>query len=179
MLPDSTCSVEGCERPVSARGWCKSHYARWYKHGDPLHARPSDLERFMKNVAKSGEGCWLWTAILTNGYGKFSDGRRVVKAHRWAYEHLAAPIPDGMDIDHLCRVRNCVNPGHLEAVTHQENVKRGLMPQIMRERHAAVTHCPRGHEYTEQNTYRHTNKKGYVSRSCIICRQTVSRNRIR
>ena len=74
--------------------------------------------------------CWLWEGnIATNSYGlytaNFSGQRQTKRAHRLAYELMVGPIPDGLELDHLCRVRNCVNPAHLEAVTHQENVLRG------------------------------------------------------
>ncbi len=78
-------------------------------------------ERFWANVDKTTT-CWLWTGRLNwRGYGEISVKNKFVKAHRYAYEFLEAPIPEGLEIDHLCRVRNCVNPDHLEAVTHKEN----------------------------------------------------------
>lgn len=90
-------------------------------------------------------GCWFWTGARTStGYGNFMvDGRRWVKAHRWAYERLIGAIPWGLELDHLCRVRHCVNVAHLEPVTHRENGIRGIGPQS-RARH---THCKRGHAY--------------------------------
>lgn len=74
----------------------------------------------------------------------------MVLAHRYAYELLVGPIPEGLHIDHLCRVRLCVNPAHLEAVTCHENNRRSTSPTAV---NAKKTHCPRGHEYTEENTY--------------------------
>ncbi len=83
------------------------------------------------------DSCWLWNHSLTqNGYGRFRDGKMWL-AHRWAYEHFAGPIPEGLQVDHLCRVRNCVNPAHLEAVTASENTVRSDLPQRRR------THCRR------------------------------------
>lgn len=69
--------------------------------------------------------CWLWSGALHNGYGGFfADGQRW-RVHRWSYEFLVGPIPEGLHLDHLCRVRHCVNPAHLEPVTNQENIRRG------------------------------------------------------
>jgi hypothetical protein len=76
--------------------------------------------RFWAKVATDGD-CWLWRAhVMRNGYGYFDKGY----AHRWAYQHMVAEIPEGLELDHLCRVRNCVNPYHLEPVTHAENHRR-------------------------------------------------------
>lgn len=87
-------------------------------------------------------GCWLWTAGTAEGYGRFTLGRRKVPAHRLIYQVLVAPIPDGLEIDHKCRVRCCVNPDHLEPVTHRENVLRGVAPAADL---AKRTHCKNGH----------------------------------
>lgn len=87
------------------------------------------IERFLSKVDKRADGCWHWTAaLMPNGYGYFrvsTPRRRMVYAHRAAYELLVGPIPDGMVIDHLCRNKSCVNPEHLEVVTQGENVRRG------------------------------------------------------
>lgn len=86
----------------------------------------TDWARFIEKVDRSGE-CWIWTAAKKpNGYGQFHAGRTMVRAHRWAYEHLVGPIPADMTLDHLCRVRACVNPAHLEPVTNAENHHRGV-----------------------------------------------------
>lgn len=85
-------------------------------------------ERFWPKVERVEDGCWLWTASLTgDGYGRISLGGKfgpMGLAHRVAYELLVGPIPEGLELDHLCRVRRCVNPEHLEPVTHAENVRR-------------------------------------------------------
>lgn len=165
------CSIDGCDRVVKARGWCSKHYKRWHKYGDPLavlidREAPPD-ERFWAKVDKT-DTCWLWTAYISpDGYGRFDRLRAMGEqsAHRIAYVLLVGPIPDGLELDHLCRVRHCVNPLHLEAVTHAENVRRGRSGAHLGER----THCPRGHEYTRENTYVHRNK-----RSCRECRRAAS-----
>lgn len=151
------CSVEGCDREKFARGFCKFHYQRWSVRGttdDPI--RPTPDQRFWQKVDQSG-GCWLWTAGTTEwGYGSFWTGERRVKAHRWSYEHLVGPIPEGLTLDHLCRNPPCVNPAHLEPVTGAENTRRGG--------NALKTHCPQGHEYDAKNT-RHC----HGSRFCRAC----------
>lgn len=97
------------------------------------------------------DDCWLWTGTVdTPGYGRVQINRRKIGAHRVAYEALVGPIPEGLDLDHLCRNRLCVNPAHLEPVTRRENLLRGNTVPAQR---AARTHCPAGHEYTPENTY--------------------------
>ncbi len=85
--------------------------------------------------------CWLWKGGMTRGYGVYAVWRgnryRNTRAHRVAYELTIGFIPVGLEIDHLCRVRNCVNPAHLEAVTHRENILRGIGPEMLRQRHLA------------------------------------------
>lgn len=121
------CSIVDCERGATRRGWCSKHYDRWRRNGDPeLSLRPTYTfgtveERFWAKVDKSrGEnGCWLWTAgRFTNGYGQFGlTPAHPVQAHRLAYELQVGPIPEGLTIDHLCRVPLCQNAKHMEPVT--------------------------------------------------------------
>lgn len=108
-------------------------------------------------------GCWLWTAYIgPNGYGYINQGnRRPNTAHRVVYEAIKGPVPDGLELDHLCRVRSCANPAHLEPVTSAENTRRGLAGANNR----AKTHCPKGHPFSGDNLYIYPNGR----RGCNAC----------
>lgn len=131
----------------------------------------AERDRFWAKVDQSGD-CWLWTAATSaKGYGQFraSRGASQVAAHRYAYMDLVGPIPDGLALDHLCRVRNCVNPAHLEPVTTAENNLRSLpyRPPSIRSK---KTHCVNGHEFTPENTVQRTRPNGRVNRDCRTCK---------
>jgi HNH endonuclease len=120
------------------------------------------MERFWNKVDKSGD-CWLWTGYVTpQGYGMFRLNGLASRAHRVAYELVNGPIPEGLVVDHLCRVRHCVNPSHLEPIVFHENIIRGTQGEWAK----AKTHCPSGHEYTPENT--RIDERG--SRQCRKCR---------
>jgi HNH endonuclease len=125
--------------------------------------------RFWSKVDKCApNGCWQWIGRLSYaGYGQFYVGDRCFRPHRTSYEWERGPIPDGLELDHLCRNRGCVNPDHLEAVTHKENVRRGRALEVMLARKRAVTHCPKGHPYEGDNLW--TNSRGH--RWCKTCRR--------
>ena len=119
-----------------------------------------------------GDGCWEWTASLNDsGYGQVAWQGKPLRAHRVVYEWLVGPIPEGMTLDHLCRNRKCVRPDHLEPVTRGENVRRGIAAEKTRERAQALTHCKRGHEFTEENTAIIRLTNGYLARRCKACRR--------
>lgn len=119
--------------------------------------------QFWPKVDASGI-CWEWQGLLRpDGYGSLTVAKCTKVAHRYAYELLVGPIPKGKTLDHLCRNRKCVNPDHLEVVTRGENVLRGYGPTAM---NARKTHCPKGHEYTPENTY---SPKGTAWRQCRKC----------
>jgi hypothetical protein len=90
--------------------------------------------RFDAKVMKAGP-CWLWVGSTCDGYGYFKAGGTRYLAHRWLWERVRGPVPASYELDHLCRVRNCVNPDHLEPVSHRENVRRGRLGAVTRERH--------------------------------------------
>ena len=181
MMTQTTCSIEECEKPAKFRGWCKMHYTRWQRHGDPnvalktfhngttcsVHGcgRPATsrdwchkhymnwrrtgkavadaaprglptLERLLRRVSKT-DSCWLWTGALNvSGYGIVLINGKAGLAHRAMYELMIGPIPNELQLDHLCHVacrggtscihRRCVNPQHLQPVSQGVNVRRGI-----------------------------------------------------
>lgn len=154
---------------------CSKHYQRWKRYGDPLKVawdRGNPEANFMAKVVKDESGCWLWTGYTDrDGYGHFGvwDGSKKDDwpAHRWLYQHVNGPIPEGLNLDHLCRVRNCVNPAHLEPVTNAENIRRGMVGVVRGAQQRAKTHCPQGHPYDEANTIFYGGAKRY--RRCRAC----------
>lgn len=112
--------------PSLAGGMCRPCAAAQGSRVAAETRRPS-IDRFAEKVALTDSGCLEWIATRQrNGYGAFFDGTTTVRAHRWAYEYFVGPIPPGLEIDHLCRHRPCVNPEHLEPVTRAENLRRAL-----------------------------------------------------
>lgn len=132
------------------------------------------LDRFMEKVSpEPNSGCWLWTASASRNQSGFAYGHircdgKLEKAHRVAYRLFRGPIPAGTEIDHLCRVTLCVNPSHLEAVPHRENVLRGRGPTAV---NAQKTHCDQGHELSGKNLL--TTRSG--GRVCIVCSREASK----
>lgn len=174
-----TCSVRGCDREYLARGWCNAHYHRWKATGDVEADRPvrevipDPVERFWSKVDRGDGGaddCWLWTGVKSHdGYGITTHDSTRTYAHRFAWELLVGPIPEGMTLDHLCRVRGCVRaPEHLSVVTIQENMRRGMGLAAV---NARKTHCKYGHPFDEQNTW--VGRKG--QRKCRTCMRLAKR----
>ena len=127
-------------------------------------------QRFWSKVDKSGK-CWLWMAHCDrHGYGRFKPSSTVPEtgAHRFAYEEANGLIPVGLQTDHLCRVRPCVRPAHIELVTSRENTLRG---EGIAAKRARQTHCLRGHPFTAENTYLCSNG----TRRCKVCQRETLR----
>ena len=166
------CNISDCSSLLYARGWCQKHYWRFLRHGSPTYEW-TIADRFWSKVDKNGPipdhaphlgNCWLWKAFVApDGYAKFwvTSYQRSIQAHRWSYEQINGSIPQELELDHLCRVRHCVRPEHLEAVSAQTNWRRGFSVSVL---NARKTHCPRGHEYSLENTYYNRG-----SRHCRIC----------
>lgn len=129
------------------------------------------IDRVLDRIVLSGTGCWLYTGLINqSGYGLVGVGPRgagMQRAHRATYEHFVGAVPDGLDLDHLCRVRRCCNPFHLEPVTRAVNIQRGL-------RKTEQTHCVQGHEFTPENT-----KQTAKQRICLACSRARSRDYMR
>lgn len=130
-------------------------------------------DKMMSNIMpEPNSGCWLWMGFVApNGYGKTATRRgggwTTTYAHREMYKMLVGEIPNGLDLDHKCRVRCCVNPDHLRPVTRSENVRLGIGNRTALLKR---THCKRGHEYNEKNTkYMTSPFNGLPTRKCMIC----------
>ncbi len=140
---------------------------------------PTFSERFWNKVNKDGPipthaphlgPCWVWTASNNgNGYGVIGLGKQNAYVHRISYEWQYGPIPLMYEIDHICENRSCVNPTHLQLATHQQNIARSASPPA---KNTKKTHCPKGHAYTPENTYRQK-KGGRYCRACAIERMRV------
>lgn len=133
-MTQRTCLIDGCEKPAKGRGWCGMHYARWRKHGDThtVHKnsgkrgrRHKDLDAHILSMTERVGSCLMWQgAITNNGYGVLHteiDGQRYHYAHRVSYRVFTGEIPEGMQIDHMCHNRACVEPTHLRLATNAQN----------------------------------------------------------
>src|SRR6266542_624901 len=166
----STCSVEGCDGTVVGRGLCGKCWQRWRKYGDPLIAQsrgqgrgvPAE-KRFWASIRKTPDGHWLWTRPPNNsGYGTLTVDGRTVSAHRFAWELLKGPVPEGHEPDHQCEFRHCCNPDCLEIVTTEENRRRAALTNAAKI--AARPACKHGHPWRPETTY--VNRAG--SRVCLV-----------
>lgn len=131
---------------------------------------PTTEATFWPKVEKTAT-CWLWRgSVDTLGYGMVKVNGRSRVAHRVAWEFSRGPIPAGLTLDHLCRVRHCVRPDHLEPVPLRENILRGTGVAAT---HARQDACIHGHPFTPANTYR---RPGHRDRRCRACDAERSRN---
>lgn len=173
--PKPDCTVDGCGKPQTCRGWCDTHYSRWKRTGDVRADKPpkprtpkSEQDQWLNETAATrsplNPACWEWPFTRDRaGYGGHPDG----PAHRISYERFIGPIPDGLVIDHLCRNPGCVNPRHLEPVPIATNVMRGVGLGATA---ARATHCIHGHPWDEQNTYIRKDNGTRQCRECIKIR---------
>lgn len=125
------------------------------------------IDKIMSLVEPVTEsGCWIYLGNINDcGYGRIWVKGKEYRVHRITYEHFRGPIPSGLVPDHLCRVRCCINPWHIEIVTHKVNILRGESPSAI---HAKKTNCPKGHPYTPENTISWNKGRG-MGRNCRIC----------
>jgi hypothetical protein len=141
---------------------------------DPTFFTPNIVQRFEGKLVPGPGDCWTWQGNRDrDGYGRFKVRGTEWRAHRWSYTYHVSDIPDGLQLDHLCRNRSCVNPHHLDPVTNKVNILRG---ETVTGALAAAMSCPNGHEYTEENTirlFRATEQRW--SRRCRECK--VANNR--
>lgn len=189
------CLHRGCERPVRSLGYCGGHYQQLRRRGHtsdfaPHVSRPA-IDRLFECIAipSTYVACWLWTGKPTQGtgYGRFRMQGRTFKAHVATYRLAIGPVPDGLELDHLCCNRMCVNPLHLEPVTKAENARRAVAlryPDFQRGSTALVaarrrqgprTHCKNGHELTPENTRREATGRGGFTLRCLECARAKHR----
>lgn len=154
-----------------SEGWCVHAMFRRRRCHTPKVIAIKDFDKWVS--IEPNTGCWMWMGQITNaGYGRVSIRHRYHPAHRVFYEAHVGPIPDGLQIDHLCRHRWCVNPAHMEPVTCSENLRRGESPVG---RNARKVHCVRGHAFDESNTLK---LKG-GGRRCRACHRRRARQSYR
>lgn len=170
-LSDRICIVPTCPKREQARGLCPKHYQRQRLYGTTFDPNSAWLRFWRRVEASDSDGCWLWVGQLNHaGYGVFQRGYGSTLAHRVAFEWMVGPIPEGLELDHLCRVHNCINPRHLEPVTRDENMRRARGWKHPNHRNVGKTHCPHGHPYDAENTY--VNANG--DRICRACNRRRS-----
>ena len=166
------CAITDCQNPVDARRWCQKHYKRWRRHGHPEYAVPgtrrwtlAEIEDLHSPIlwdawhnlirqyyVHEETRCWVWTGSKNaDGYASFGCfGIPGLKGHVIMYRIFKGDFPGGLELDHLCRNRTCVNPDHLEPVTTRENILKGNGFGAI---NARKTHCPKGHPYAGDNLY--------------------------
>lgn len=162
-----TCTIEGCTSPAPCKGMCQKHYKRMRRYGSTDDRRLTPIDRLMARVVETAgpmaTPCWITTYTPNRaGYVPLrTEGGKRKLCHTVTYEHFVGPIPDGLELDHLCRVRGCCNPAHLEAVTRRVNFLRS-------HHNSAITYrtdlCRNGHFMADAYV------KSDNRRECRICR---------
>lgn len=177
MCSDANCNIDegfchcGCGLPAPLAKKTATKYG--HVKGQPIRFINGHYQRSTRlwpvdYIVDNVTGCWVWQRMTTVcGYGHMRVGRTMLYAHRVYYERYRGPIPAGLQLDHLCRNRACVNPEHLEPVTLRENILRG---NTIAARRKAQTHCVRGHPFDEANTIRRGN-----GRACRECQRQAVR----
>ena len=142
------CTVENCDKPRGTSATlCEMHRGRQRRHGDVetvLKDHTPAVERWKTCYQVDPvTQCWNWIGRIRSGYGLISNGATYssIPAHRFVYEQMVGPVPEGLELDHLCRNRRCVNPIHLEPVEHPENIDRGHKPTVN-----SLAYCQSGHQ---------------------------------
>ena len=129
-----------------------------------MPAAKNPKERFFQKISIQPNSCWLWMAATDDkGYARLLVHGKNIRAHRWAYQQFVGPIPEDCEIDHRCRNKSCVNPEHLDAVSHEENMRRAdcsISGEHFAIKQKAKTHCPSGHAYSGDNLILKFNKYG-------------------
>jgi hypothetical protein len=171
------CSPE-CRKAAWDESDVRSRLRRKQLPQSPHAWTAPEAKRFWDRVVRDDEGCWTWLGGHdANGYSKFAVRGFSRYVHRLMHELLVGSIPDGLELDHLCRNTGCIRPDHLEAVTHRENLLRGAGIVA---KNAQKTHCINGHEYTPENTYWRRDGKGKQCRACCFDRayERLGRERV-
>jgi hypothetical protein len=135
-----------------------------------MQGRTNTVQNIVKRYTILSNGCWRWNGATARGYGRVRLKSSFEMAHRIFYKYFKGEIPQGLELHHKCEFKNCVNPEHLEAVTHRVNILSSDTPAL---RNILKTHCPFGHLYDVDNTY-YGNKKG--DRNCKLCKGIRKRN---
>lgn len=176
-IVERDCVVPGCTKPKMGRGYCRPHYMRWYKTGDPIPPpKPSDVERFLaRTKADPSTGCLLWTGPVNKRTGRgqtwFRGKNRYVHVISYLINHGELPL--GLQVNHHCDVMICVNGDHVYAGTQADNMADMDARGRRANQNSRKTHCVNDHEFSADNTFIKTDG----SRMCRECHRQRTRAR--